>query len=184
MIKKVVLIHGWEGSPENEWLPWVRAELLKKGFEVIVPVLPNSKHPELTAWLDEIEKEIGLVDEETLFVGHSLGCVTVLQFISKRLSPATKIGGAVFVAGFSGRFAEPQIKEFYAPEEEVEKTAERINKKFVIYSDNDEWVTPEKANHFGKLLGAETVLVPGKGHFSEDDGIFELPELIEVIEKF
>jgi len=35
MSKRVFLIHGWEGSPEEGWRPWLKKELEKRGFKVI-----------------------------------------------------------------------------------------------------------------------------------------------------
>ena len=36
-MKRVVIVHGWGGSPEDNWIPWLRKEMEKGGFEVIVP---------------------------------------------------------------------------------------------------------------------------------------------------
>lgn len=33
-IKRIFIIHGWDGSPQNRWFPWLEKELKKKGFTV------------------------------------------------------------------------------------------------------------------------------------------------------
>jgi esterase/lipase len=37
-MKKVFIIHGWDGYPEEGWFPWLKKELEKKGFSVFVPL--------------------------------------------------------------------------------------------------------------------------------------------------
>lgn len=41
-MKKAILIHGWEGYPEEGWRPWLKGELEKHGFEVIIPEEANT----------------------------------------------------------------------------------------------------------------------------------------------
>jgi len=38
-MKKAVLIHGWEGYPEEGWRPWLKEKLEANGFQVFVPAL-------------------------------------------------------------------------------------------------------------------------------------------------
>lgn len=37
MVKRVVIAHGWDGHPNEIWFPWLKAELEKREFEVIIP---------------------------------------------------------------------------------------------------------------------------------------------------
>jgi len=34
MAKRAFLIHGWAGSPDEGWRPWLKTELEKRGFRV------------------------------------------------------------------------------------------------------------------------------------------------------
>lgn len=45
MKKRVFLIHGWEGYPEEGWRPWLKKELEQRGFTVIVPAMPDTATP-------------------------------------------------------------------------------------------------------------------------------------------
>lgn len=47
MKKRVFIIHGWSGSPEENWFPWLKKELENSGFEVHVPQIPDADNPEL-----------------------------------------------------------------------------------------------------------------------------------------
>jgi predicted alpha/beta hydrolase family esterase len=34
-MKRVIIIHGWEASPESNWFPWLKNELEKKGIRFL-----------------------------------------------------------------------------------------------------------------------------------------------------
>lgn len=182
MRKKVIIVHGWDGSPDEGWQPWLRNELENRGYEVVAPKLPNAAHPKLSPWLDTIEKAAGKIDGNTIFVAHSLGCITVIDFLAKRV-PMTKIAGAIFVAGFYGETSSPEIAEFYDKSIDIDSVTQRIGKRFVVYSDNDELIDVETSKKFAREISAEEIFLPGKGHFNEDNDVFELPEVLDVVLK-
>ena len=99
MTKRVFIIYGWEGNPENCWFPWLKKELENKGFSVIVPSMPHPDAPEIKSWVGHLNSVAGEADENTYFVGHSIGCQTILRYI-EQLPQEVKIGGIVCVAGF------------------------------------------------------------------------------------
>ena len=99
-MKRAFLIHGWGGTSEEGWLLWLKNELEKRDFEVYAPAMPDTKHPKMDVWLDTLKKHVGTPDESCYFIGHSLGCITILRFL-EGLSQGQQIGGVVLVAGFS-----------------------------------------------------------------------------------
>jgi hypothetical protein len=34
--KRAILVHGWGGSPEEGWRPWLKKEFTKKGWEKVI----------------------------------------------------------------------------------------------------------------------------------------------------
>src|SRR3989344_1025876 len=109
-MKKVYLIHGWNGFPNNHWFPWLKKELEKLNFKVESLEMPNSKHPKLKEWLNHLNKSIE-PNKDTYLVGHSLGCITIVRYLES-LPENVKIKGCIFVAGFSF-LNYKEIKEFY-----------------------------------------------------------------------
>ncbi|MBU0666612.1 MAG: alpha/beta hydrolase [Nanoarchaeota archaeon] len=81
MTKRVFMVHGWEGYPENHWFPWLKKELETKGFEVFVPAMPDTDHPKMGAWLEHLTKITRAPDKDCYFIGHSLGCITILRYL-------------------------------------------------------------------------------------------------------
>jgi len=181
-MKRVFLLHGWRGKPDNHWFPYLKWELIANGFEVYAPQMPNAAEPKLAEWLTFLKEYVGKVDADTYFVGHSLGCITIARCLAT-LSPKAKIGGAVFVAGFSGRLNIPEIREFYETPFEADKAKEHCEKFVMIFSDNDSYVPMEKSLEMAKALGAKTILERGKGHFTERDGVTALPSALSALLK-
>lgn len=201
-MKRVFLIHGWEGRPDNHWFPWLSLELKARGFEVNAPQLPNAANPKVKKWLGFLKGYVGRPDKNTYFVGHSLGCIAIARYLAgmgrrtdaentpPQSSPlkrgggkgkSEKIGGCVFVAGFSGRLNVPEIAEFYSLPFDAEKAKAHCGKFTLIFSDNDPYVPIEKSLEFAKQLGAKTILARGRGHFMQSDGVTALPPVLDAL---
>lgn len=179
-MKRVIIIHGWDGHPEDHWKKWLKLELQKKGIEVIEPKIPGGKHPELRIWQKEIAETVGVPDTNTCLVGHSLGCIALVHYL-RSLKESEKVAGAVFVAGFSRDIGIGEIEKFYLNTEEVREAKSHANKIVTIVSDNDEAVPLIRALEFQKELGADLVLEHNKGHFCADDGVLELQSALDSV---
>ncbi|MDB5204824.1 MAG: alpha/beta hydrolase [Candidatus Taylorbacteria bacterium] len=186
-MKRVILIHGWDGHPGDHWKKWFKGTLIGKGIRVIEPQLSGGSQPELEVWNKEIAEAIGTPDMDTCVVGHSLGCIALVHYL-RSLKDSEKIAGAVFVAGFSSDIgmrddAESFIEKFYLTPEEVGKAKKHCDKFVTIVSDNDSAVPLAKALEFQKELDAELILEEGKGHFCEEDGVMRLQSALDSVLK-
>lgn len=180
--KRVFIIHGFQGQPDTGWKPWIKKELEQRGFEVAIPAMPNPYHPKLSDWIAKINEVVGTPDENTFFVGHSLGCVTIAHYLAS-LADDIKIGGCVFVAGFSGRLNIPEIHEFYSLPLDVGRIKIHTNSFVFIHSKDDTDVPIEKAIEFHKQLGGKFVTEDGMGHYSSGEGITEVPTVLKELLK-
>jgi len=179
---KVIIVHGWAGSPKEAMHAWMKAELEKKGFEVIVPKMPDSETPKIEKWVPFLQKTVGKPDENTYFIGHSIGCQTVMRYL-ETLDPSIEIGGAVFIAPWM-KLDENAIKE--EGEESVKivkpwvetpinfsKIKKHTNNFLCIFSNNDLYVPFKDSEIFKEKLGAKIIVERNKGHFTETDGVKE-----------
>jgi len=189
MPKRVFIIHGWGGYPEECWFPWLRKELVARRFQVHVPPMPDTDNPSKALWINHLKELVGHCDDDTYFVGHSLGCQTILRYLQMQ-PPGVKVGGVVFVAGFetlSARYSEPEVQRVLGPwlKDPIHWEAIRgRTKHFVaVFSDNDGWVPLENVEFFSRKLGAETIVLHDMQHFSGSRGITELPIVLEKLEE-
>jgi len=176
------VIHGSFGSPEENWFPWLKAELEKIGCPVFVPRFPTPEGQSLKAWLKAFEEYKAQVDENTVFAGHSLGPAFILSVLERLEKP---VKACFFVAGFVGALGNPEFdamnKSFAEKEVDWEKIRKNCGKFFVFYSGNDPFVPKEKAQKLGQMLGTKPILVKGAGHFNSKAGYARFPLLLEKI---
>ncbi len=178
MTKRVFIIHGWEGTPKANWFPWLKIELEDRGFKVQVPAMPHTKKPKLAEWLSYLQKTVGQPDENTYFVGHSLGVITILRFLES-LPYSQKVSGAVLVAGFPEPIGYKELNSFFADFVDYHKIKNSVNKLVAIHSDNDPYVPLENGEILRDKLGAKLIVISMAGHFNKDDGFTELPAALE-----
>lgn len=170
-------------------MPWAKEELTKRGFEVRIPEMPETDNPKIAAWVNYLAKEIGEPDENTILIGHSIGCQTVLRYLQtipddKKLEKVILIAGWVSLTPIATREPEDQkiVKPWYETPVDYEKIRKSAGKFIAVFSDDDPMVPyEENAKTYREKLGAEIILKHGMGHFSQDEGFKEIPFLLELI---
>lgn len=176
----IILIHGYEGSPDNHWFPYIKTEMEKHGVEVFAPQMPTDYTVE--AWLEKLKEISEKVNENTTLIGHSLGCPTILHLLSTLQKP---VYGTVFVAGFGKAFSD-ETKE----DEECNRFVDSIQWKQarknagivkVFAGIDDDLVPLEVSIHFASMLKEPIRLVENAGHFCAEDGFETFPELLEYL---
>jgi len=180
--QRVYVVHGWDGHPEDNWFPWLKKEFEAKGFEVFVPQLPETENPRISDWVPKLAETVGVVDENTYFVGHSMGCQAIVRYLES-LPDGVKVGGAVFVAGFFKRVTvigdDQNIQEMFhhwlsAPIN-FERAKSHLSKSIAIFSDNDPYVPLDNQDDFRNKLDSDIIIKHQKGHFCTRDGAIKLP---------
>ena len=183
MVKKVYLIHGWDGNSSSEpWFQWLKTELPKKNIEIITFDMPNTSEPKIEEWVGYLRKKIDNIDEQTYFVGHSIGCQTILRFLEK-LPKHKKIAGCVFVAGWFDLINQsPEELEIAHPwinsKIDFPRVLEHCNNFLGIFSNDDPFVHLSETEKFKKNLGARVIIKNGEEHFNETK---EIPEILQFI---
>lgn len=182
MQKRVFIVHGWDGCPDENWFPWLKKELIAKGFKVIIPQLPDPGNPRIYNWVPALSKVVGAPDEQTYFVGHSMGCQTIARYL-ETLPKNIKIGGAVFVAGFFKRLTgiendpgnDETVKHWLETPIDFKRVKSHLPKNITIFSDNDPYVPLDNQDYFRDRFGSRIIIEHKMGHFNEDTRITQLP---------
>ncbi|MDE1873495.1 MAG: serine hydrolase family protein [Candidatus Micrarchaeota archaeon] len=180
----VFIVHGWGGDSECDWIPWLKEELQKRGVNATAPDMPNTNVPKIEEWVPFLSTAAANADEHTYFVGHSIGCQTVVRYLAG-LPEGKRVGGAVLVAGYrdiTDQLSTPEEKEIMRPWKETpidwEKAKAHAGSFTCIVSDDDPYVPVNEAREFGIALGANIIMDNGRGHFSDDDDVTALPSLL------
>jgi len=191
MKKRVFIIHGWDGYPEEGIFPWLKKELEPRGFEVFNPAMPNPIKPTIEEWTPFLKEKVGEPDENTILFGHSIGCQTILRYLES-LPESSKIGGVVLLAPWLGltdeAFEDEEDKIIAKPWLETpinwEKVKMHTNNFVSIFSDNDPLVPFDNSEIFKDKLGSKVIVEHNKGHFSGSDNVKELPSALDSILNF
>jgi predicted alpha/beta hydrolase family esterase len=185
-MKRVFIIHGWEGYPEGSWRSWLRNELRKRGFKVSVPAMPDTANPTMEKWVPYLSKIVEKPDGNCYFVGHSLGCITILRYL-ETLGEGQEVGGVVLVAGFGHNLEfegyKGELSSFFQTSINWRKIKKHCNKFVAIHSDDDPYVPIKHNTLFKEKLGAKSIIMHNMKHFSESNGIMELPIALESLLK-
>ncbi len=186
---KFIILHGTEGSPEGNWLPWLSKELEKLGQKTIRPALPTPEGQNVENWtrvISEAVKEVGGPDEETVIVAHSMSPMAVCHYLVKY---NVKIGAAFFVSGFTDYVDDLEPYKtvnprFFDKNFDWEKFKKNCSKIICFAGSNDPYLPQDVLKRFAKLCGAKKfILVPEGGHLNEESGYTSFPLLLETIKK-
>ena len=180
------MIHGAYGHPKENWFPWLKERLEKKGVKVYIPKFPTPKDQTLKNWFKVFEKYWKIIDGETIMVGHSLGPAFILNVL-ERLERGRKIKAAFLVAPFVGLLGIPEFdrinKTFTEKRFNWRKIKNKCKKFYVYSSDNDPYVPLEKGKFLAKKLNAEFKIIRGAGHFNKAAGYTKFQILLKDLEK-
>lgn len=174
MKKQALILHAWYSKPENNWYPWLKKELERKDYEVLLPELPtmNTDLPDLSKL---IKYTHNLIDNETVIVGHSLSGVLAL-----RIGEFLKYKKAIIVAGWDYDDLYPQHKLFWKDKIKHARIIKNVEERIIIHSDNDPYLTAFQAENMSKRLGAKFILVKSAGHFTIKDRMTELSQILAI----
>ena len=177
------IIHGIYGHPDENWFPWLKKELEKKGYEVIVPKFPTPIGQSLERWMKIFKRYENKVNQDTVIIGHSLGAAFVLRYLEQS---DKEIRAAFLVSGYH-YVLENQFKElnksFVDKKFNWNRIIENCENFFVIGSDNDEYISEDVTRQLSFNLNAELHIIPNGGHLNSKAGYNKFPFLIELINK-
>lgn len=185
MSKRVFIVHRWDGSPSKDWIPWLKLELEARGFIVSAPQMPQPEAPSIHEWVGHLRFLVDAPDRQTFFVGHSIGCQTILRYLQD-LPKNIEVGGVLMVA--------PWVHlnmAAYKDENDIDTAEEWLQDTIMwnripphtknitaIFSDDDPYVPALDQKLFEEKLGAQTIIEHKKGHIDQDAGVVKLQRIL------
>lgn len=181
--KQVYLIHGYGGAPNLHWFKWLDNALSEKGIKTYQLTMPNTQKPQASEWLEQMKKDIK-VNDQTIIVGHSLGCIATLNFLA---NTQQKVLGVVLVAGFSESLASLKELDSFSQMYKNRNASPQMLHSVVIAAMNDAVVPHHFTDKMAQELKSKYIRLPEGGHFVTGSGYTKFPlvlsEILEIFNK-
>lgn len=181
-MRQIFVLHGYSASIDDHWFLDLKHQIEDEHTTVTLIPFPDSEHPDVDAWQKVLDQHIPTVDENTYFVAHSLGVITLLHFLQRH--DYQKIGGMILVSGFSGPISDFSPLDAYITKSKVDTSYfHDIKKKLVYLSNNDDLVPPKLTIQLAKEIDAPYITVPNGGHFLGREGYTTFPQVVNSLKE-
>jgi predicted alpha/beta hydrolase family esterase len=162
---RVILIHGFNASPETNFHPWLRDELRDRGFDVVVPALGlrSDQELDLSAIIEEMKKQIGDIDANDILLGHSLGALLVLQYL--QAVEMTETPRAVVLVAAPWKVSKPELRRLFMADLDADVTMWKAREFAVVHSKDDTLVPIEHGRKLAESLKARFIERDGDDHY-------------------
>jgi predicted alpha/beta hydrolase family esterase len=132
-------------------------------------------NPVCDEWVDVLDVEVRKAGAEVLLVAHSLACLTVAHWASRKYRP---IRGALLVA-----VPDPTRDDFPKEIQGFSHTPERLLPfpSIMVASTDDPYGSIEHAAHLAQAWGSRFVNIGARGHINGDSGLGDWAEGYELL---
>lgn len=168
-MKNAIVLQGAGETQESFWLPYIKNELEKIGYQVWLPQLPGIDNPKLKEILPFILRNAQF-NPDTIMIGHSAGVPFILSVLERI---KTKINLAVMVAGLTEPSTNDKAitewqKGFLQDKYDWKKIKAHCSKFVFINSVNDPWGCNDKQGK--KMLDqlGGTLIINEDGHMGSE----------------
>lgn len=161
----ILILPGWQDSGPEHW----QSFWLKKYPNAIKVEQTDWMYPKKEEWVKTLNEYIEK-HKEIILVGHSLACATIAHWSQDYFSPSNKIKGALLVSV-------PDVETKNFPKEITNFSPMPIKKlnfkSIVVASEDDPYVSIERAQYFAECWGAEFINIGPHGHINSSSGFGE-----------
>lgn len=162
----ILILPGWQDSGPDHW----QSRWLRKYPNAVKVVQNDWMFAKKDEWVTTLNDYIKCYDE-VILVGHSLACATIAHWAKEY--GGTKVKGALLVSPSDTEAADfPKEITGFSP-----MPLQDLNfKTTVVTSEDDPYVTMERAKYFAERWGGELVNIGPSGHINTDAGFGDWPE--------
>lgn len=172
---RIILVHGYKSSPTMNFFPWLEKELRSRGFDVVVPTLPNAEAPDRDEWTKALVDVAAPLTNDTIIVGHSLGGAAALRMLEAAEARSTP--HAMVMIATPWMITDEKFRGFFFSELDFEVLMWRAAKFVVIHAQNDPIIPVDHAKKYAATFHAKLIAPETGEHFQGS----EYPVLLEEI---
>ncbi len=176
MKKRVLIIHGWNGSSYPHWQAHLAADLIKDNYIVSFPSLPNMDKPNLDEWKTFIKNEIHHFKPQ-IVVCHSLANILWFKLVKDLDISLEKL---LLVAPVSKECNIKELSTFFPYEVSKDLKAKHV---LIAASSNDEYMNLEEAYALQKELDVDIEVFDDAGHINNEAGFGKFDYAYEFVRK-
>ncbi len=169
-MNNMFIIHGYQANINSHWFDWLAKEMAYYHYQVEIIYLPNTHHPQTSNWYAALDDRLkDKLNENTLIVAHSLGVITILNYLShQQFTP--KIKGLFLISGFNETLDNLPELDTYIKQTNVR--CDKVNSQNVvtIAASEDPIVDVEATKRLSNELGVSTQIITHNGHFLDTEG--------------
>ncbi len=155
------------------------SKTLGKKYDVLAPSMPNRDNAKYKEWKLWFEKLIPLFDDEVIFIGHSLGALFLLKYLSENEYP--KKIKAIFLVGApfnTAAYSFAKESGFVLDQELLLSVAKQTPYLYFYHSKDDTVVPFESYTEFKKIFPrSKGRSFSNRGHFNDET----FPEIVYTI---
>lgn len=199
MKKQVVVIHGGKTfktyqeyiysllnrevdadrfKEQKNWRDSLGAKL-GADFEVFTPKMPNPNNAVYKEWKIWFERMTEFLNDNVIFVGHSLGGIFLAKYFSENLFNK-KVKAVLLVAAPSADLKDEAPLFGFTLPKSLKKLQNQAKIIYLIHSKDDPIVPFSHVNKYKKLLpNSQIVAFKNKQHFHRES----FPEIVKLIKK-
>ena len=171
--KKVLLLHGLNGSDSPHWQSWLAGEIAKDYGTVSFPKFTNPDFPDKTLWIKELKQHLKDFRPDVV-ICHSLA--NILWFHLCNEEEIQEVEQLFLVAPPSINCDLEELKSFYPVN--VPKNL-YAKESILISSTNDPYMTLDEAKSLQNELDIEMKVIKDGGHINADSSYGEWPWILE-----
>ena len=172
---RIVYLHGdgvlsWSWG----WVAQLRTDLHTAGFSTFFELFPDSIDARAKYWMPFLRDHVRVTERDVL-LGWSCGAVAALRVAEER-----PVAGLALVAPYYTDLSLEAVRHAGWVDRpwswtRIRQNASRIT---MFHSDSDPYISQGEFTALAANLGATVHLVPGAGHFAEQE---EFPELFDYL---
>lgn len=178
------LVHGSFGDPFVNWFEWLFKQIKAQEKTVYCPQFPigvGFQNYENWSKLLKYYLDLGLINEDTILIGHSIAPAFIIKFI---IQNNLKVKKLIFVCGFNNYYFDPEqydkVNEtMYS--ENIEKIHNYCDEIICFYTDNDPYVNMQTEKNFADKVATKIEIIKGAGHINSETGYDSFEEILKYL---